>query len=166
LSACGREGIYISRLRSNLRLKRIYLSKSPEETIEIGAGLARRLKRGDVIALVGELGSGKTVLTKGIAKALGVKNVRYVNSPTFVIIKEYRAKTPLYHFDLYRVDRSSVLDVENFEEYFYDDGITAIEWADKIRDILPKKYIEVKLSVMGEGKRKIEVRNVNGKGAS
>jgi len=131
------------------------ISKSTEETIGIGSKLAKSLKAGSVVALVGELGSGKTVLTKGIAKGLGVKNVRYVNSPTFVIIKEYKGKLPLYHFDLYRLNKSSLLDSENFEEYFYGDGVTVIEWADKIRKLLPPKYVEVRLSVAGENKRKI-----------
>lgn len=133
------------------------ISNSVEETIDIGAKLAGKLKKGDVVALIGELASGKTVLTKGIAKGLGVKNVRYVNSPTFVIIKEHEGKIPLYHFDLYRIDRSSALDAENYEEYFYDDGITVIEWAEKIRRLLPKRYMEVKLSVIGKNRRKIEM---------
>lgn len=136
----------------------IRISKSIEETIGIGQRLAKRLKAGDVVALIGNLGAGKTVLTKGIAKGLGVKNVRYVNSPTFVIIKEYKGRIPLYHFDIYRLNRSSMLDSESYEEYFYGDGVTVIEWADKIRSILPKKHIEVKLSVTGEGRRKIEIR--------
>lgn len=133
------------------------ISKSVEETIEIGMRLGKSLKKGDCVALVGDLGAGKTVMTKGIAKGLGVRNARYVNSPTFVIIKEYKGKIPLYHFDLYRLHKSSVIDAENFEEYFYGDGVTVIEWADKIREILPPKYIEVKLSVAGENKRKIMV---------
>lgn len=133
------------------------ISNNAAETIAIGEGLAAGLKPGDVIALVGELGAGKTVLTKGIAKGLGVKDVRYVNSPTFVVIKEYKGKLPLYHFDLYRLDHPSMLDSENYEEYFYGDGVCVIEWADKIRAILPKKRIEVKLSVMGENNRKIEI---------
>lgn len=137
--------------------KVIFISESVDETVRFGMELAKRLKKGDVVALVGELGSGKTVLTKGIAKGLGVKDVRYVNSPTFVIIKEYKGKLPLYHFDLYRIDRSNALDAENFEEYFYGDGVTVVEWADKIRRLLPKKYLEVKLNVTGEGKRKIIV---------
>lgn len=131
------------------------ISNNIEETIKVGSKLAKSLKAGSVVALVGELGSGKTVLTKGIAKGLGVKNVRYVNSPTFVIIKEYKGKLPLYHFDLYRLNKSSLLDSENFEEYFYGDGVTVIEWADKIRKLLPPKYMEVRLSVAGENKRKI-----------
>jgi len=136
----------------------IRISNSVDETIGIGAALAKRLKAGDVVALIGDLGSGKTVLTKGIARGLGVKDVRYVNSPTFVIIKEYKGKLPLYHFDLYRLDHSSVIDAENFEEYFYGGGVTVVEWADKIRRLLPKKHIEVRLSVAGEGKRKIKIR--------
>ena len=136
------------------------ISNSVEDTIGIGLKLARKLKKGDCVALIGDLGSGKTVFTKGIAEGLGVKNPRYVNSPTFVIIKEYKGKIPLYHFDLYRLNRSTVLDAESYEEYFYDDGVVVIEWADKIRTILPKKYIEVKLKVAGENKRKIEIRKV------
>jgi len=134
------------------------ISNGIEETIGIGEKLGRKLKRGDCVALIGDLGAGKTVLTKGIAKGLGVKDARYVNSPTFVIIKEYKGKLPLYHFDLYRLNKSSVIDAENFEEYFYGDGVSVIEWADKIRKLLPKKYIEIKLSVTGEEKRKIEIK--------
>lgn len=136
------------------------ISESVEETIAIGSRLTKRLKRGDVVALIGDLGSGKTVFTKGIAKGLGVKNVRYVNSPTFVIIKEYKGQIPLYHIDLYRLNKSSPLDAESYEEYFYGDGITAIEWANKIRRFLPPRHIEVKLTVAGENKRKIEIRKM------
>jgi tRNA threonylcarbamoyladenosine biosynthesis protein TsaE len=134
------------------------ISNSVEETIACGERLARRLRAGDVVALTGDLGSGKTVLTKGIAKGLGVKDVRYVNSPTFVIVKEYRGRLKLYHFDLYRLDHTSVIDSENFEEYFYSDGVTVVEWAEKIRRLLPKRRVEVSLSVAGEGKREIVIR--------
>lgn len=134
------------------------VSNSIEETIGVGAALAKKLKKGDVVALIGDLGSGKTVLTKGIAKGLGVKRANYVNSPTFVIIKEYKGRLPLYHFDLYRLNRSNMIDSENFEEYFYGDGIAVIEWADKIRGLLPKRHIEVRLKVAGENIRKIDIR--------
>ena len=136
------------------------ISKSVESTIKMGERLAKKMKKGGCVALIGDLGAGKTVFTKGIAKGLGVKNSRYVNSPTFVIIKEYKGKIPLYHFDLYRLNKSSVLDAENFEEYFYGDGITVIEWADKISKLLPKKYTEVRLSVLSEDSRKIEIRKI------
>lgn len=133
------------------------ISDSIDHTIQIGARIATALKKGDVVALIGELGSGKTVLTKGIAKGLGVKDVRYVNSPTFVIIKEYKGKVPLYHFDLYRLNKTTCLDAISYDEYFYGDGVTVVEWADKIRKILPKKRLEIKLSVLGGNKRKIEI---------
>ena len=134
-------------------MKKTYISKSVEDTIRVGSEIAMRLKRGDIVALVGELGSGKTVLTKGIAKALNVKNVRYVNSPTFVIIKEYKGKIPLYHFDLYRLNKSSMIDSETYEEYFYGDGVTVIEWAEKIRRILPKNKIWIKFKIVGRRER-------------
>lgn len=133
------------------------ISRNVEETMKAGERLAKKLKKGDFVALIGGLGSGKTVFTKGIARGLGVKNARYVNSPTFVIIKEYRGRLALYHFDLYRLDNSSVIDAGIFEEYFYGDGVSVVEWADRIRDLLPRKRITVKLSVTGENKRKIEI---------
>lgn len=135
-----------------------YRTRSPEETMALGEKLAKGLSRGSVVALVGDLGSGKTVLTKGIARGLGVKNARYVNSPTFVIIKEYRGRIPLYHFDIYRLNKSGRIDIENFEEYFYGDGVAVVEWADKIRGSLPAQYTEVRLRVAGETERAIEVR--------
>ena len=100
----------------------------------------------------------KANINKGIAEGLGVKDPRYVNSPTFVIIKEYAGRLPLYHFDLYRLEGSSIIDSESYEEYFYGNGVTVIEWADKIRELLPKKYWEVDLKVAGENKRKIQIK--------
>jgi len=136
------------------------ISKSVEETMDLGEIFAGGLKRGDCVALVGDLGAGKTVFTKGIAKGLGVKNARYVNSPTFVIIKEYDGKFPLYHFDLYRLDGHSGLDDMNWEEYFYGDGVTVIEWADKIRELLPDSYWEVNLKAVDEKRRDIRIKRV------
>jgi tRNA threonylcarbamoyladenosine biosynthesis protein TsaE len=138
------------------------ISKSITETIKLGTKLAKKLKKGSVVALIGDLGSGKTVFTKGIAEGLGVKDARYVNSPTFVIIKEYKGKMPLYHFDLYRLDHCSSFDAMNYEEYFYGNGITVIEWADKIRRLLPPKHWEVTLTVLGETDRKIEIKRATG----
>lgn len=140
-----------------VRLNKKYISNSIEKTIQIGKALAKKLKKGSIVALIGDLGSGKTVFTKGIAEGLGVRNARYVNSPTFVVIKEYKGRMPLYHFDLYRLEHYSLFDTMSYEEYFYGGGVTVIEWADKIRKLLPKEYIEVRLSVIGEDKRKIEI---------
>lgn len=136
------------------------ISNSVKDTIGIGERLGRKLKAGDVVALIGDLGAGKTVLTKGIARGVGVSRTRYVNSPTFVIAKEYEGRIPLYHLDVYRLADTSAVDAESYEEYFYGRGVTVIEWADKIRKLLPKKYTEVSLSQAGEGKRKIEIRKV------
>ena len=136
----------------------MFISKSVKETLSLGEKLARRLKKGDLVALIGDLGSGKTVLTKGLAKGLGVKNSRYVNSPTFVIIKEYKGKLPLYHFDLYRLDHPGSLDSDNFKEYFYGDGVTVVEWADKIKGLLPKKRLEIRMFIAGEDRRKIDIK--------
>ena len=136
------------------------ISKSVDETIEIGEKFAKGLKKGDCVALIGDLGAGKTVFTKGIAKGLGVKDARYVNSPTFVIIKEYEGRLPLYHFDLYRLNSHSCLDDMNYEEYFYGDGVTVIELADKIRELLPDRYWEVNLKATDEKHREISIKRV------
>ena len=137
------------------------ISKSVEDTLSFGEKLAKRFKKGDFVALIGDLGAGKTVLTKGIAKGLGVKDARYVNSPTFVIIKEYKGKLPLYHFDLYRLDHPGLLDAGNFDEYFYGDGVTVVEWADKIKGLLPKNRWEIRISVIGKERRKIEISKLS-----
>jgi len=131
------------------------VTKNREATIRAGEQLAKSLGPGCLVALTGELGSGKTTFVKGIAKGLGVRNYRYVNSPSFVIIKEYKGKIPLYHFDVFRLDSPSDIDALSFEEYFYRDGICVIEWADRIKQLLPKKHIEVKIEIIGQDKRKI-----------
>jgi len=136
----------------------MFISNSAADTLKIGESLASKLKRGDCVAMTGDLGSGKTVLTKGIAKGLGVKNAQYVNSPTFVIIKQYKGKMPLYHFDLYRLDHPGALDSENFEEYFYGQGVTVVEWAERVSGLLPKRRWEVTLKVAGENKRRISIK--------
>lgn len=134
------------------------MTKDPKETLDLGYKFGRKLKPGTVVALVGELGTGKTIFTKGIAKALGVKDYEYVNSASFVIMQEYKAKTPLYHFDLYRLKSSRDLGTVNHEEYFYSKGVSVVEWADRALDILPKKYILVKFKHRGGSKRQISIK--------
>ncbi|MDD5449617.1 MAG: tRNA (adenosine(37)-N6)-threonylcarbamoyltransferase complex ATPase subunit type 1 TsaE [Candidatus Omnitrophica bacterium] len=133
-----------------------YLTSSREETIKLGEKIAAKLKAGDMVALNGELGSGKTTFIKGLAKGLGVKKPEYVNSPSFVIIKEYRGRIPLYHFDVFRLDSPSELDTLGLEEYFYKNGICAIEWAEKIRDLLPKNHIDIKIEILENNRRRIK----------
>ncbi len=133
-----------------------YITNSRQETIKLGERLAKRLKAGQLVALIGELGSGKTTFVKGIAKGLGVKDYRYVNSPSFVIIKEYQGSTPLYHFDVFRLDSADDLASVGYEEYFYGDGICVVEWADKIKKLLPKKYLEIKIEILKDGRRRLK----------
>lgn len=133
------------------------ISKSVDETVKLGRRLGRLISKGDMVALRGELGSGKTTLIKGIAKGLGVKDTRYVNSPSFVIVKEHKGRIPLYHFDVYRLDHPLSLDTVGYEEFFYGKGATVIEWADKIRELLPTEYLDIELSVKGESEREIKI---------
>ena len=137
-----------------------YITKSPVETLKLGFELGKKMKPGSVVALIGELGSGKTVFTKGIAKALGVKEYEYVNSASYIIVKCYESrKMPLYHFDLYRLKSSKDLVTIEYEEYFYSKGISVVEWADRARDILPEKHVRVKFKHLGEDKREIVIRD-------
>ena len=117
---------------------------SPDETMLVGRTLGSILNSGDVVCLTGDLGTGKTAFTNGMAQALGVKE--YVTSPTFTIVNEYKTEVPLYHFDVYRIsDPEEMYDI-GFEEYLYGDGIVVIEWAELIKDILPDELIWVKIS--------------------
>ncbi len=102
---------------------------SPQETVNVGKEIASRLKRGDVIYLSGELGSGKTVLVKGICQGLGVKE--HVTSSSFVIATEYKGRMPISHVDLYRLDQNDITTLP-VDEYIFEDGVTIIEWADRM----------------------------------
>jgi len=119
--------------------------KNENETKKFGFALAKELKAGDVIALIGDLGTGKTALTRYIAEALGVKDD--VTSPTFTIVKEYKSGSlPLYHFDVYRLSGVEETYELGFEEYFYGDGVSIVEWADKIKGIIPKGSTIIQIS--------------------
>lgn len=136
------------------------ITRSPEETMDLASAIARGLDGGALIALVGGLGAGKTVFVKGIAKGLGIAEYEYVNSPTFVILKEYSGTRDLYHFDVYRIDRKSFCETLDYEKYFYGDGVTVVEWADKISDILPEEYLEVTMEHVSFSERKLKFRPV------
>lgn len=133
---------------------------SARETIGVGEGLAKGLSKGDVVALYGDLGSGKTTFVKGIGKGLGVKDAYRINSPTFVLIKEYGASIPFYHMDLYRLDDIRQIEDIAVEEYIYGDGVVVIEWAEKLQAILPKKRIDVRFRIKGEDKREIKIEDL------
>lgn len=125
---------------------------SVEETGQIAEKLALLLHPGDVITLEGELGTGKTTFTKGIANGLGIK--RTVNSPTYTIVKEYEGELPLYHMDVYRLENSDE-DI-GFEEYFNGDGISVVEWAHFIKEFLPDERLDIKLSYLDDSTRLLD----------
>ena len=132
-------------------------TNSPEETLRLGSRLAENLHEGDIVALVGDLGSGKTVFVKGMAVGLGIEDPLYVNSPSFVILKEYPGAKNLYHFDVYRLDLKGFCETLDYEKYFYGKGITVIEWADKIETLLPEEHIKIKISYGLEDERIFQV---------
>ena len=132
-------------------------SDNLDATQKLGVKIGKLLKKGDVVALSGEFGAGKTTLIKGIASGLGVRDTRYVNSPSFVIVKEYKGKLPVYHFDIHRLDAIPDLETIGYEEFFYGDGVTLIEWADKIKENLPEKYLDIHLAIKNQSTRAITV---------
>jgi tRNA threonylcarbamoyladenosine biosynthesis protein TsaE len=136
----------------------VLFSESQAETFRIGRILGQGLKRGDCVALTGVLGAGKTCLTQGIAKGMGVPDSFVVTSPTFTLINEYPGKdVPLYHLDVYRLNRSADLLEMGFEEYLLGSGVIVIEWAEKILDSIPEEALSIGISYLDESVRKIEM---------
>ncbi len=123
---------------------KIYLNSS-EETLKLGEIIGKSLNPGSIIALVGDLGAGKTVLVKGIAKGLGTEEEP--NSPTFVIMNYYEGDIPLYHFDLYRLSDEDELIGIGYDEYFFGNGVCAVEWADRIEEIFPDHTIKIDIKI-------------------
>ncbi|WP_062051020.1 tRNA (adenosine(37)-N6)-threonylcarbamoyltransferase complex ATPase subunit type 1 TsaE [Bacillus sp. JCM 19034] len=126
---------------------------APEETSELAEKLGKLVQSGDVITLEGDLGAGKTSFTKGLAKGLGVR--RMVNSPTFTIMKQYKGRIPLYHIDAYRLEDE--FEDLGFEDYFYGDGVTVIEWPSMIEAQLPEDRLKITIDYMGETERLISI---------
>lgn len=120
-----------------------FISKSHNETLKFGIELGKLLKPGDIVCLDGELGAGKTVLTKGIAKGLGIG--KEVTSPTYTLINEYPGKVSLYHFDLYRLEDEDELFHIGGEELLYGQGVSVIEWASRAKDLLYRDCIWIRL---------------------
>ncbi|MEE0772076.1 MAG: tRNA (adenosine(37)-N6)-threonylcarbamoyltransferase complex ATPase subunit type 1 TsaE [Anaerovoracaceae bacterium] len=118
--------------------------KNEAETVEFGAEIGRKAVAGAVIALTGDLGAGKTTLTKAIAAGLGVEDV--ITSPTFNIVKEYdTGRLPLYHFDVYRIGDEDEMYELGYEEYFYGEGVCVVEWADLIPELIPEEAIRINI---------------------
>lgn len=135
-----------------------FLSRSESETMDFALQFASTVKPGDVICLKGDLGAGKTHFVKGFAGAFGVP-AEQVSSPTFTIIQEYSGSIPVYHFDFYRLKSPNEALEIGTEEYFYGDGVSIVEWPDKIRTLLPSHSIFVSLTHKGGNKRLIEIED-------
>lgn len=135
----------------------VFLSKNPEDTHRLAADLLKLLHPGSVLALHGELGSGKTCFVQGLAKALGID--RPVNSPTFAIVNEYPGNPPLYHMDLYRIrSATEALDL-GLDEYIHGRGITTIEWAERVASLLPPTTVHIRFETGTEpDERTITIR--------
>ncbi len=117
---------------------------SPEETFRLGQKLGEQARPGELYTLTGDLGTGKTVLTQGIARGLGVEEP--VCSPTFTIVQIYEeGRMPFYHFDVYRIGDVEEMEEIGYEDYFYGQGLTIVEWAELIREILPKNHKEIRI---------------------
>ena len=129
--------------------------KTESELIDWGYKIGSKAFKGMVITLVGDLGAGKTTMTKGIGKALNI--TRVINSPTFTIMKIYEGDYTLYHMDVYRIDNNSGDDY--LEEYFYQDGVSVIEWADNISDILPKSRLDISIEIDQDFNRKVTLKS-------
>lgn len=134
-------------------------TNNPEETIALGERIGNKLKKGDIIAMQGTLAAGKTTITKGIAKALGISD--NITSPTFCLISEYEGKMPLYHMDVYRLEGTDDFENLGTNDMLYGDGVSIIEWSEKIMDALPRKTIILKLEPHDDGSRTITIDNWN-----
>lgn len=133
------------------------ISNSPQDTYDFGKFLGENLKPGNLVALCGELGAGKTCLTQGIARGLGVPEEYRVTSPTFTIINEYPGRLTLYHLDLYRLSGVRDLDEIGYEECFNGHGVVVIEWAEKIKEVIPEGALFISITYIDENRRKIVI---------
>ena len=134
------------------------ISVSAEQTWEIARFIGGKLREGDVLALSGELGSGKTCFTGGLARGLGVSEKYQITSPTFTLINEYPGRCKLYHFDVYRLNSYTEFEDLGYEEYFCGKGIVVIEWAEKIVQVLPANTIFISFGYIDENRRKIIIK--------
>lgn len=137
-------------------------TNTPKETFDFGKCLGESAKAGTVYTLIGDLGVGKTVLTQGLAKGLEIQEP--ISSPTFTIVQVYEdGRMPLYHFDVYRIGDVEEMEEIGYEDYFYGEGVTLIEWANLIEEILPEQYTEIKIEKdleKGFDYRKITVTSI------
>ena len=136
-----------------------FIVTSVEETYRIGKQIGSLVNSGDIICLIGELGTGKTHLAKGIASGLGIED--HITSPTFTIVNEYTGRLKLYHFDVYRVNDPEEIAAIGFDEYIFSDAVSVIEWANYIEELIPPNNLTItikKFMELGDDYRKIQIQ--------
>ena len=138
---------------------RTFRTRSEEETIALGRELARELPGGAVL-LIGNLGAGKTTLAKGIVEGRNAANANDVSSPTFTLIHQYGDEAPVYHVDLYRLDEATQVEKLGLDELFADGALVLLEWAERFPSMLPRERTEIRLRVLPDETREIEVRSL------
>jgi tRNA threonylcarbamoyladenosine biosynthesis protein TsaE len=134
------------------------VTESPEETQRLGNRLGKLAQVGDVFLLVGGLGAGKTCLTQGIAWGLDIEG--YATSPSFVVVNQYQGRLPLYHIDLYRLDRLEEVIELGLDDYLYGRGVCVVEWAEKALDMFPKEHLLVEMSYLSDTSRNLVLKPV------
>ncbi len=139
----------------NIKITFQWRSQSPEETIKLGQVFGEVLEAGSIIALIGDLGTGKTTFTKGVVRGLGGSDDDEVTSPSFVLVNQYQGRLPIYHLDLYRLEEERELNDLGWEEFVFSPGITLIEWAEKIIPFLPPEFIEVNFQWLDQNIREL-----------
>lgn len=141
-------------------MEKKYRTESPEETQNLGEKLGKTLKPGDVVALIGDLGTGKTCLTQGIARGIGIDADEVVSSPSYILINEYKGKMPIYHIDLYRLENIAEIADLGIGEYVESEGVCIIEWAERMEEGLPETSIRIYITWEDENTRSIKIQHI------
>ena len=132
------------------------ISNSPEQTRQFGARLGKLSQPGDIFLLVGKLGAGKTCLTQGIARGLNIRD--YAASPSFMLVRELYGRLPLYHMDFYRLEKLEEIADLGLDEYFYGQGVSVVEWAEKGLSLLPPEHLLIEMSYISDSKRRLKLK--------
>ena len=147
-------------------MRKEVISNSLEQTVGLAQRLGRVCRGGEVIALQGELGAGKTYFVKGLAAGLELEYPEEVVSPSFIILREHKGRLPLYHIDFYRLENAGQLVDIGLEELFYGRGVCAVEWAEKFPSLLPADRLDIKINILGEQTRRFELHLRGGRFAN
>ncbi len=148
----------LSKIKFSIKDNTIYVKTNDvEETIKLGSLIGSLLKAGDVVALMGQLGTGKTHMVKGIVEGQGINDGKIVTSPSYVLIKQYKGSLPIYHFDAYRMESPDEMYDIGCIDFFWSDGISIIEWADKVIECLPDEIIKITINTINQKSRDIHI---------